>query len=97
MAHPLPPPCDVLLFLQVVDYFVFVESPYTFTGKPKQLVFKENACSMFAPYLSKIVYGTYKGMWVRGGCWVGGEGYSGRGGAGWLAPALLCLLWQPTP
>lgn len=39
----------------VVDQFVLAESPYTFTGKPKPLIFGENK-QRFARYLHKITH-----------------------------------------
>ncbi|KAK1599960.1 family 17 glycosyltransferase [Colletotrichum navitas] len=38
-----------------VDYFVIVESPKTFTGKPKPLTIKEN-WERFKPYHDKLIY-----------------------------------------
>jgi beta-1,4-mannosyl-glycoprotein beta-1,4-N-acetylglucosaminyltransferase len=44
-----------------VDYFVIVESPYTFTGLPKPLVLKEN-WSRFSQFHSQIIYHEVTGM-----------------------------------
>ncbi|KAF4919430.1 hypothetical protein CGCVW01_v007901 [Colletotrichum viniferum] len=38
-----------------VDYFIIVESPKTFTGKPKRLTIKEN-WDRFKPYHDKLIY-----------------------------------------
>ncbi len=38
-----------------VDHFIIVESPYTFSGKAKSLVFQENR-DRFSPFLDKISY-----------------------------------------
>ncbi|KAL0939395.1 glycosyl transferase family 17 protein [Colletotrichum truncatum] len=38
-----------------VDYFIIVESPKTFTGKPKPLTIKEN-WDRFKPYHDKLIY-----------------------------------------
>ncbi|TDZ28007.1 hypothetical protein C8035_v003435 [Colletotrichum spinosum] len=38
-----------------VDYFVIVESPKTFTGKPKSLTIKDN-WERFKPYHDKLIY-----------------------------------------
>ena len=40
---------------EVVDHFVIVEANKTFTGHPKQLIFKENA-HLFEKYKSKIIH-----------------------------------------
>ncbi|CAG8977057.1 hypothetical protein HYALB_00005765 [Hymenoscyphus albidus] len=44
-----------------VDYFVILESPYTFTGKPKPLVLKEN-WSRFAEFHSQMIYHAVEDM-----------------------------------
>ena len=38
-----------------VDYFVLVESTYTFNGLPKPLIFQENK-AMFEPFLDRIIH-----------------------------------------
>lgn len=40
---------------EVVDFFIIVESEYTFTGKPKALYFREN-WNRFEKFSSKLVY-----------------------------------------
>lgn len=52
-----------------VDYFVIVESPYTFTSKPKELFFKENY-ERYSKYLDKVKHVvvqdlTSKDPWVN--------------------------------
>lgn len=70
----------LLEYADIVDYFVVVEAPLTFSGVAKPLYFGEQACSeRFAPFASKIVHvvldpslrskatemnGTEKGAWA---------------------------------
>lgn len=59
-AVPINSELDILLARlneldSVVDIFVIVEAPYTFSGKPKRLFFNENR-KMFARFLPRIRY-----------------------------------------
>ena len=40
----------------VVDLFVVVEAPFSFTGNPKPLHFADALCRRFAPFAAKIVH-----------------------------------------
>lgn len=44
---------------EAVDYFLLVESPFTFTGKPKELFYEKNI-DLFKKYSSKIVHSVFE-------------------------------------
>ena len=43
------------ILYNIVDYFIIVESKYTFTGKEKELIFNENK-ERFSCFNDKIIY-----------------------------------------